>query len=58
LWRRSGCCISSCYDFVDSLGVEDGQFMGLALDDDHQKKLTNPRIARWVRQLIGEFGIG
>jgi flavodoxin I len=43
------------YDFYESLGVEDGKFMGLALDNDVQDYLTNERIREWVRQIVGEF---
>ena len=43
------------YDFAYSEGVEDGQFMGLAIDDDFQAHLTDGRIAAWVEQLIREF---
>jgi len=46
------------YDFTDSLGVEDGQFIGLALDNDNQRKLTAGRIKQWAKQLVGEFGLG
>ncbi|NJO83807.1 MAG: hypothetical protein HC828_14080 [Blastochloris sp.] len=28
------------YDFIDSVALEDGQFMGLALDNDNQPHLT------------------
>ena len=45
------------YDFTESLGVENGQFMGLALDDDNQAKLTDERIRAWVQQLIREFNL-
>lgn len=45
------------YDFIESQGVENGNFMGLALDDDNQPELTEQRIKMWVGQLIGEFGI-
>jgi flavodoxin I len=45
------------YDFSQSLGVEEGQFMGLALDEDHQASLTEPRIRAWVQQLIHEFAL-
>lgn len=43
------------YDFVESAGVEDGQFMGLALDEDGQAELTEQRIRSWVEQLMTEF---
>jgi len=43
------------YDFAESRGVENGKFMGLALDDDNQGKLTESRIKAWVQQLVKEF---
>lgn len=46
---------SEGYDFNYSAGVEDGLFMGLALDDDHQAALTESRIKAWVQQLVREF---
>lgn len=45
------------FTFDESLGLEDGKFMGLSLDDDNQRDLTEGRIAAWVPQVIGEFGI-
>ena len=49
---------ASVYEFSNSLGVEDGVFLGLALDDDNQNKLTEERILYWVDQLIYEdFGL-
>lgn len=45
------------YDFTDSDSVENGQFIGLALDLDNQEELTDARIDRWVAQLRKEFGI-
>jgi flavodoxin I len=43
--------------FEASYGVEDGRFMGLALDNDNDAGLTDGRIAAWVEQLKGEFGL-
>ena len=43
------------HDFDESLAVENGRFMGLALDDDNQSELTLERISTWVVQLAGEF---
>lgn len=40
------------YDFEASQGIEDGQFMGLAIDDLNQPELNEPRIISWVAQLI------
>jgi len=45
------------FTFDESLGLEDGKFMGLSLDDDNQRDLTEGRIAAWVPQVIAEFGI-
>jgi flavodoxin I len=43
------------YDFSYSDGVEDGKFMGLAIDDDFQAHLTEERILAWIKQLIHDF---
>ena len=39
------------YTFSESLGVRDGKFVGLALDQDNQPDLTDSRIESWVNQL-------
>src|SRR5690606_12314368 len=49
---------ASDYEFDNSLAVEDGVFLGLALDDDHEAHLTEGRIRDWVAQLAVEFGVG
>lgn len=46
------------YEFSHSLAVEDGVFLGLALDDDNEGELTEGRISGWVNQLLIDFGIG
>lgn len=43
------------YEFSYSAGVENGKFMGLALDDEHESKKTPERITNWVWQLVDEF---
>ena len=43
------------YDFTDSVAVEGEHFLGLALDNDNEEELTEPRIQSWVTQLAGEF---
>jgi flavodoxin I len=48
---------ASDYEFSHSLGVEDGVFLGLALDDDNEVALTEERIADWVAQLLEEFQV-
>ena len=43
------------YDYDESKGELDGQFLGLPLDEDNQDDLTNERIKNWVDQLKKEF---
>lgn len=43
------------YELDSSLGVEDGVFLGLALDEDNQSELTPGRVSEWVSLLIEEF---
>ncbi|NTW02458.1 MAG: flavodoxin [Oscillochloris sp.] len=45
------------YDFSESQAVEDGMFMGLALDENNQPKLTPARIDAWIEQLVTELQI-
>lgn len=45
------------YEFEASLAVRDGQFVGLAIDEDNQSELTDDRIATWVTQIRADFGI-
>lgn len=39
------------YTFDDSESVVDGQFVGLAIDEDNEYDQTNPRIEAWVNDL-------
>jgi flavodoxin I len=43
------------YDFYESLGVEDGLFFGLALDENNEPELSATRIRTWVTQLVAEL---
>jgi len=43
------------YNFKESKAVKDGNFVGLALDDDNQSDLTETRIKQWVNQLKSEM---
>lgn len=45
------------YEFAESLAIENGQFMGLGIDEIHQSKLTQERIEAWVAQIIKEFAL-
>jgi flavodoxin I len=44
------------YEFTGSWALRDGQFLGLMIDEDNQRDLTEARVGAWVRQLIDEFG--
>jgi flavodoxin I len=45
------------YDFTGSEAVEDGKFLGLALDEDQQPELTDQRVEQWVKQIVKEAGL-
>jgi flavodoxin I len=45
------------YQFSYSLGVEDGMFMGLALDEMNESERTPERLSDWVWQLVDEFDL-
>ncbi len=45
------------YKFRHSLALVDGKFIGVGIDEVCQPKLTNPRIERWIVQIIGEFAL-
>jgi flavodoxin I len=46
---------SEGYEFEKSAAIEDGKFLGLALDQHNQGPLTNDRIVKWIEQLKKEF---
>ena len=45
------------YEHEASKAEKNGKFVGLALDDDNQSELTEPRIKEWVGQLKTAFGV-
>ncbi len=45
------------YDFVASKAERDGEFVGLVLDQDNQKQLTDDRLETWLRLIAGEMGL-
>lgn len=45
------------YAFSDSRGVRDGQFMGLALDEENESEKTPERVTNWTWQLVDEFDL-
>jgi flavodoxin I len=50
-WSTAG------YAFDASKAVRNGQFIGLAIDEDNQSDMTDKRIAAWVAQLRQEMGL-
>lgn len=45
------------YEFEASQGVEDGYFLGLALDYENSFDVWRDHIEHWVEQLVMEFGL-
>lgn len=39
------------YDHSDSTAVRDGEFVGLAIDENNQSDLTDERITKWVESV-------
>ncbi len=45
------------YDFIASKAVVDDEFVGLVLDQENQKLLTDERVAKWLQQIAPDFGL-
>lgn len=45
------------YEYEASQAEKDGEFVGLALDEDNQPELSEERIQKWVSKLKIEFGV-
>lgn len=45
------------YDFISSKALVDDEFVGLALDQENQKMLTDARVDAWLKQIAPEFGL-
>lgn len=45
------------YDFYFSSAEKDGEFVGLAIDDDSQPELTEDRVRKWAEILKKEFSL-
>jgi flavodoxin I len=43
------------YSFDDSEAVVDNRFVGLAIDEDNESRLTGERIDKWIAQLKNEW---
>jgi len=44
------------YVFSGSWALREGNFVGLMIDEDNQRDLTEQRVSAWVKQLVCEFG--
>lgn len=45
------------YAFSYSKGVRDGQFLGLALDEDNESDKSPQQVSDWIWQLVDEFDL-
>jgi len=52
--KMIGSVDSSGYTFEESKSVQDGKFLGLALDQDNEDDRTEGRVSDWVAQLKSE----
>jgi flavodoxin I len=45
------------YDFIASKALMDDEFVGLALDQENQKNLSDARLEAWLKLIAPEFGL-
>ncbi len=45
------------YDFLSSKAVIEDEFVGLALDQENQKNLTDARLEAWLKLIAADFGL-
>jgi len=45
------------YEFGNSMAIENGKFVGLPIDQDNEKELTEGRIKNWFEQVKKDFGL-
>ena len=50
-WKIVGSSSTEGYDFSESEAVIDGEFIGLALDEDNEPDLSDLRVKNWVQEL-------
>ncbi len=46
------------YDFIASKALVEDEFVGLVLDQENQKLLTDARVEVWLKLIAEEFGLG
>lgn len=45
------------YDFITSKALVNDEFVGLVLDQENQKSLTDERVDTWLKQIAPDFGL-
>lgn len=55
--RVVGAWSTDGYDYMASKAERDGEFVGLVLDQDNQKQLTDDRLERWLRAIAEPFAL-
>jgi len=55
--RVVGAWPSDGYEFIASKAEKDGEFVGLVLDQDNQKQLSDDRLETWLRLIARDFGL-
>ena len=53
--RHTGAWPVEGYEFRESDSIENGKFIGLALDEDKQSEMTDERIDEWVKMIKKDF---
>lgn len=55
--KRVGYWPTDGYEYEASKAERDGEFVGLAIDEDQQENLSAERLDRWCEQIHREFGL-
>ena len=55
--KVSGAWPADEYDFISSKALVDDEFVGLALDHENQKALTDARLDAWLKLISRDFGL-
>lgn len=45
------------YDFEESKSVRDGRFLGLPIDVDNGPYEIEPRVGKWIKEVLAEAGL-
>jgi len=51
IWPADG------YEFISSKALLNDEFVGLVLDQENQKALTDARVDEWLKQIAPDFGL-